>query len=168
MRLVDSLAARRRIYPRALITMPDLMVIDVAPAFRSASLPLGRYYPVILETDAEIAEMSEFLLLDRPFPVPPDLFDYRPSALETDDIIIGRYDPPEAGWPWLLLCHWPPSYVALAPDPVRDFARGCYTIETFASFEEADRATQLLLASLGHRSNIPVRDLGSFAVRGRA
>jgi hypothetical protein len=86
--------------------MPDVLLIDIPPDYASPS-PLGRYYPVIIETDAEYAEMTEFLTVDRLRLVVPDLFDHRPSALRGDDIVFARYAPTAPGWPWLLICRWP-------------------------------------------------------------
>jgi hypothetical protein len=110
MRLVDDLAARRILYGRPLATMPDVLLIDIPPDYASPSLPLGRYYPVIIETDAEYAEMTEFLALDRLRLVVPDLFDHRPPALRGDDIVFARNAPTAPGWPWLLICRWPTDY----------------------------------------------------------
>ncbi len=37
------------------------MVIDVALRFRGEHLPLGRYYPIIVETNAEREELERHL-----------------------------------------------------------------------------------------------------------
>lgn len=155
MRLLDDLAARRALYGRPLATMPDVLLIDIPPVYASPSLPLGRYYPVILETDAEYAEMTAFLVVERSRPVVPDLFDRRPSALRADDIVIARYAPPRPEWPWLMLYRWPADYAAMVP--VRDdyFARGAYTSEAFATLEELVQAEARLIGTLG--SHRPVR-----------
>lgn len=152
MRLVDHLAARRLFYLRPWATMPDVLLIDVPPAFASPSLPLGRYYPVILENDVEYAEMAAFLERERTRAVVPDLFDRRPSALRGDDIVFARYAPPGPGWPWLLLCRWPADYTAMVPQDGDHFARGAYTSEVFETIEALVRAEARLVDTLGsHR-----------------
>src|SRR3990167_3362041 len=154
MRLADDLAAVRMIYLRPLATMPDILLIDVPPAYASPSLPLGRYYPVILETEAEWADMDAFLEQDRPRPVAPDIFDRQPSALRGSDIVFARYRPPHPDWPWLMLCRWPEDYVAMVPPGGDHFARDSYTAEVFATAAEIERAETQLLATL--RAHRPV------------
>lgn len=152
MRLVDDLAARRILYGRPLATMPDVLLIDIPPAYAAPNLPLGRYYPVILETDAEYAEMTAFLAKDRSRPVVPDLFDRRPSALLADDIVIARYAPPRPEWPWLMLCRWPEDYAVMVPQQGDYFARGAYTSEAFETLEDLTKAEARLIETLGsHR-----------------
>jgi hypothetical protein len=165
-RLVDDLAACRLFYSRPLPTLPDVLLIDIPAAYASPSLPLGRYYPVILETDTESREMAAFLDAERPAMVVPDLFDYRPSALMTDDIVFARYAPPLAGWPWLLLCRWPVDYTALVPQRGDYFARGAYTSETFETVEELAQIEVRLLDTLG--SHRPVRMASNLKIMGHA
>ena len=151
--LDDDLAACRQLYHRLLPTLPDILLIDIPRRYAGASLPRGRYYPVILETAAEHAEMTVFLAVSRPAPVAPDLFDRRPSSLLSDDILFARYVPPAAHWPWLLLCRWPPAYAAMVPAEGDMFARGAYTIEAFGVPAELDRAEARILTALGpHRA----------------
>jgi hypothetical protein len=104
---------------------------------------------VILETIAELAEFEHFLCMPRTAPVPPDLFDRRPSALQADDILFARYSPPAAGWPWLLLCRWPSRYTSVVPANGDDFARGAYTIDVFDEARQIDRTERQLLGALG-------------------
>lgn len=148
MRLSDDLAINRHFYARAIATLPDVLLIDVSPAFASTSLPLGRYYPVILETIEERQEFEVFLEADRPGPIVPDLLDRRASALTTIDIVFALFDPAITGWPWLLLCHWPADHVALAADQGDMFARGAYTIEIFPDSAARAAAISQLLAIL--------------------
>lgn len=149
MRLVDDLASRRILFGRPLATMPDVLLIDVPPVYAAPSLPLGRYYPVIIETAAEYAEMAAFLAMDRPRLIVPDLFDRRPSALLADDIVLARYAPPGPDWPWLMLCRWPADYAAMVPQQGDHFARGAYTSECFRTMEEVLDAERRLFATLG-------------------
>lgn len=152
MRLTDDLAARRRLYARPLATMPDVLLIDIPPAFASSSLPFGRYYPVIIETDAEYAEMETFLDRDRSRLVAPDLLDRRRSGLRGDDIVFARYAPSGPGWPWLLLCRWPADYAAMVPTQGDYFARDAYTCEVFETVDDlADAETRLLGVLGSHR-----------------
>lgn len=134
--------------------MPTVLLIDIPPHHWSPSLPLERYYPVILETDAEYAEMEAFLAMDRLRPVAPDLLDRRCSELVGDDVVIARYAPPLAGWPWLMLCRWPADYAAMVPPQDDNFARGAYTSEVFATLEEIVEAETRLLEMLGSHHQV--------------
>lgn len=126
-RLVNDLARERLLYLRVQVTLPDIMLIDVTVRFAHTSLPLGRYYPILLETEAEHRELERYLNASRTAPIRPDLFDRRRSALVAPCITLAQYPPPLPGWPWLLLCHWPPSHTALTDDPDM-FARGAYRV----------------------------------------
>lgn len=129
MRLADTIARRRIVYPRPLPTLPDIVLLDLPPRFRSPSLPLGRYYPAIIETEGEWMEWNDFLRADRLSPVAPDLLDRRPSAMTSPQIAFAHYDPTAQGWPSILLCRWPDDHVAIAGDKADLFARSAYTIE---------------------------------------
>lgn len=155
MRLVDHLAARRHLYSRSLATMPDVLLIDVPSVFASPTLPLGRYYPIIIETAAEHAEIAAFLDRDRPKLIAPDLLDRRPSALRGDDIVFARYAPSAPDWPWLLICRWPSDYAAMVPRKGDYFARGTYTSEVFLTVDDLGDAESRLFGVL--RSHRPVR-----------
>lgn len=154
MRLADGLARRRLRYPRPLPTLPDLLVIDVPPVFAAAALPLGRYYPVIIETEAEWREWEAFIAGERERPVAPDLLDRRGSQLTCDEIALVHYDPPVPGWPWIILCRWPPEHVMLATQGADDFARGAYTIDVLPDEQARADATTVLIATLGRHSPI--------------
>ncbi|RQW46253.1 hypothetical protein [Novosphingobium sp. LASN5T] len=146
--------------------MPDVLLIDVPPAYASPSLPLGRYYPVIIETEAECAEMDAFLVQERPRPIAPDIFDLRPSALRGGDIVFARYRPSDPDWPWIMLCRWPQNYVAMVPPGDDHFARGAYTTEVFETVDDLANAEDRLIEVLG--SHRPVR-LGALPeIMGRA
>lgn len=159
MRLTDDLAARRRLYPRPLATMPDVLLIDIPLAFASPSLPFGRYYPVIVETDAEYAEMESFLGQDRARLVAPDLLDRRRSGLRGDDIVFARYAPSGADWPWLLLCRWPADYAAMVPGDGDYFARDAYTCEVFETVDDLADAEARLLSVLGSHLRVQLAAL---------
>lgn len=149
MRIIDELAATRCYYGRSLPTLPDILLIDIPSRFGGRGLALGRYYPVILETLAEQVEFEAFLCAERPKLAPPALLDRRPSSLCLTDIVFAHYEPQAPGWPWLLLCCWPPSYTAMVQSPGDEFARGAYTVDAFVNSEEADAAESLLLETLG-------------------
>ncbi|AOH85560.1 hypothetical protein AWL63_18100 [Sphingomonas panacis] len=157
MRLVDELAARRLLYSRSIPTLPDILLIDIPSRFAAPTLPMGRYYPVILETHAEAAEMEQFLQTQRPTEVPPNLFDRRSSALVTEDIIFARYAPLQPDWPWLLLCCWPAAYRAVVHSDSEQFARDQYTSEIFPTLAELQRTENLLLKTLRMRQVVQVR-----------
>lgn len=158
--LTDDLAHRRCLYPRALPTLPDVLLVDVPPRFAGPDLPMGRYYPIILETPDELHEIESFLTEPRPGPVPPDLFDFRKSRLAGDRITIAACAPPARDWPHLLLCHWPASYAALAQDPML-FARGAYTTEIFSTEHALYRSCNRLLATLGERADILIAPISA-------
>lgn len=169
-RLCDDLARKRLFYPSPLISAPSVLVIDVPPLNRGTALPLGRYYPIILETDDERAEIECFLAAPRQEAVLPDIFDLRPSQLRSDNVLISRYDPPISGWPWLSVCRWPDRFAAAAVSPGVAMARSCYTMELFNSAAELDESQIEIVASLGDRHEIELRLLtaGTMPMAGRA
>lgn len=157
MRLIDTLAARRALYPRPIASCPDVMVLDIPSRYASKDLPLGRFYPVIIETAEEGRELASFLACDRPDLVPPDLLDRRSSALITGDIALCRYEPPQSGWPWLLLCHWPPAFTRMAAPGSDAFARGAYTTELFATAAELEAMQIRLVERLASQQMLKIR-----------
>jgi hypothetical protein len=157
MRLIDTLAARRALYSRPMATCPDVMVLDIPSHFASADLPLGRFYPIIIETVEEARELSHFLDCDQPTLISPDLLDRRPSAFMAHDIAFCRYEPPVVGWPWLLLCHWPPIITKMVAPGSDAFARGAYTTELFATALELEIMQVRLVEQLGSQDSISVR-----------
>lgn len=160
MRLTDHLAASRCLYPGPLAGMPDIMLIDVPAGFAGASLPLGRYYPIILESVEELAELETFLEAPRDELVFPDLFDRRPSGSMCECVVIARYRPPLPDWPWVLLCQWPVAYTSLAPPEADLFARGVYTIEVVPSCSEMTGTESRLRVALSRHPHRHVGDGG--------
>jgi hypothetical protein len=156
-RLVDHLARRRILYRSSLLTAPSVLVIDVPPGSRGSNLSLGRYYPIILETEGEVAEVEGFLEAPRVKLLPPNLFDRRPSNLQTDNILISRYDPPERGWPWLSICRWPSSYASGGEAMIGEMARGCYSMEMFETANALDAHCVLLVQLLREHHDINLR-----------
>jgi hypothetical protein len=136
MRLIDDLAARRCLYQRPMLTMPDVLLIDVPETYAFEALPLGRYYPILLEAGHELAEIEAFLAADRSQLTQPNLFDRRPSATESACVVVSRYRSPAFGWPWLLVCLWPAAYTAMAPTGSDLFARGAYTTEVYPTRDD--------------------------------
>ncbi|EQB16548.1 MULTISPECIES: hypothetical protein [Sphingobium] len=159
MRLIDQLAATRIYYPRPLPTLPDILLIDIPLAFSGDRLALGRYYPVILESLAEMQEFEAFLCEQRPELISPALLARRPSGLRTDDIVFARYSPPAPRWPWLHLCCWPTRCTMLVPHPEDEFARGAYTVDAFQSDDDVNAAELRLLAALGPHEAYYVRSV---------
>ncbi|WBQ17717.1 hypothetical protein [Sphingobium yanoikuyae] len=149
MRLIDQLAATRIYYLRPLPTLPDILLIDIPASFAGDGLALGRYYPVILESLAEMHEFETFLCERRSELIPPSLLSRRPSSLRTDGIVFARYTPSAPGWPWLHLCCWPARYTMMVHEPAEEFARGAYTIDAFESVDDIILAERRLLATLG-------------------
>lgn len=156
-RLSDDLTKKRLLYPSPLISAPSVLVINVPRSNRGTALPLGRYYPIILETDDECAEIECFLNEPRPKAVRPDIFDRRPSQLRSDNVLISRYEPPISGWPWLSVCRWPDNRARAEALPTLLMARGCYTMELFGSEAELNASQVEIVASLGVRHDIELR-----------
>lgn len=163
-------AVRRKLYPSPLPTTPSVMVIDVALRFRGEHLPLGRYYPIIVETNAEREELERHLEDEEGAGFPPDLLDHRASNLVSDRILISRFDPPAPGWPWVSVTRWPDSFRDAAADHGVSMARGCYTMELFLSDEALEAHSAMLLDGLGSHYPINVRLLSpdTLGAAGRA
>ncbi len=155
-RLSETLARRRMLYPRPIATLPDILVVDVPAPFAHPSLSLGRFYGIMIESSAEYDEFEAFLVTARPALVPPDLLDRRPSALITARIAMIEYVPPIPDWPWVLLCHWPATYAGVVPAEKDMFARGAYTVEMFETEQKLADAATVLLATLGRTADIAV------------
>lgn len=160
-RLSENLARRRVLYPSPLISAPSVLVIDIPPSARGAGLALGRYYAIVLETDAERAELEDFLCEPRRGPVPPDLLDHRLSALVSEHLLISSYDPPAKGWPWLMVCRWPESLTAGVVAARTSMARGCYSMELFNSKEAMEESSVRLIQTLGAEHELAVRLLAA-------
>ena len=156
-RLSHGLARRRLLYPSPMIAAPSVLLIDIPAASRGGALSLGRYYPVLIESSAEHGEMERFISAPRLKACLPDLLDRRPSNLRSDNILVSRYDPPAADWPWLSVAHWPPSFAEAAREQGIDMARGCYTMEAFTTSDALDDHCSALLANLGAHCSIEVR-----------
>jgi hypothetical protein len=154
MRLTDDLAAHRRLYTFPLPTAPVVVLIDIPRHYASESLPLGRFYPIIVETAEELVELETFLTAERSEPVPPDLFARRPSHLAATCITFFQYCPSEPGWPWLLLCHWPKTYTQQVEEDGEMLARDAYTIEMFKGQSQLLAATAQFARILGSEVRI--------------
>lgn len=169
-RIADAVAKVRMLYPSPTIGAPSVLVIDVPPANRGSGLALDRYYPIIIETDQESAELERFFTKPRVALRRPDLLDHRRSNIHTGNILIWRYDPPIAGWPWIVLARWPDVMTATAPLGADEMARGCYSFELFEHLDEADAHCVTLLEQLGSAHGVSVRLLsaGTIATPGNA
>lgn len=149
---LDTTIVRRRIYyPRPIAGLPDILMIEVGSEFRRRSLPLGRYYPMIVETAEEQQEVEDYLNKPREQVGPPDLLDERPAILLAEHITIAHYGPSADGWPFVLLCRWPADLTATAPEHLRMFARGAYTFDLFREERRLERASDSLLLCLERR-----------------
>jgi len=149
--LSSTVARHRVLYPRPILAMPDILMIDLPAEFHSASLPLGNYHPILIETVAEHRELEAWLDEKREVPSSPDLLDSRPSALLADYITVAHYGPPFEGWPYVLLCHWPPDLAAAAPKELRIFTRGAYTTDLYRDRDRLERESDRLLLLLRRR-----------------
>lgn len=149
--LSGTVARERAIYPRPISAMPDIVMLRIPSEFRRPELVAGRHHPILVETIEEQHELELFLDQERAAPCAPDLLDTRPSTLQVEQVAIAHYAPPAAGWPYVLLCRWPADLAAAAPEELRIFARGAYTIELFEDREQLERASERVLALLGRR-----------------
>lgn len=136
MRLTDEIAARRLVYTHPAAGTPSLVIIDIPRSRAGDGLALGRYYAVVAETPEELGEFEAFLALDRPVLVEPDLLDRRPSGHDARSVTFIEYAPSEPGWPWMLLCRWPPAFTFLGEQDPNLLARGAYTFEAFVTRDE--------------------------------
>ena len=112
--LSTKVARRRVFYPRPILAMPDILMIDIPAELREPSLLLGRYCPILVETAAEQRELEAYLEEEHEQPCPPDPFASRPSTLPNDHITVAHYGPPVEGWPYVILCRWPPDLTTAA------------------------------------------------------
>ena len=169
-RLSKSLVRRRTLYTRPLATLPDVVMLEISPPFASPTLPLGRYYPIIVETDAERDELDAFLETERPAVIVPDLLDRRPSLLTTTQITLAHYSQPARDWPCLLLCEWPRAYAELVAAPADMFARERYTTEVLATHEALLDRSRSLLETLRSGQDVHVTMVPATgpSIRGRA
>lgn len=156
MKLADDLAANRRLYRRGLSDLPDILVIDVPVRYASPSMPLGRFYPMMIETALEAVEVDHFLRVERTHMIVPDLLDRRPSQFQRENVMLCHYDTEDPAWPHILLCQWPCAYTALAGRTSELFARQAYTVELFTYALDRAKATQMLLASLSGSGMTPL------------
>ena len=149
--LSSTIARYRIFYPRPILAMPDILMIDIPAGFRRADLALGHYHPILVETIAEQRELEAYLEQEREVVCSPDLLDERPSVLPADHITVSHYRAAVDDWPYVLLCRWPPDLTAAAPEELKMFVRGTYTIELFDDHEQLEQASDRLLALLKRR-----------------
>jgi hypothetical protein len=146
--LAATIARRRIYYPRPVECLPDILMIDLPRRFASRRRALKRFYPILIETIEEQSEIEAFLARAREGPVMPDLLAERPSVFSKEHLTIAHYAPPDAGWPFVLLCQWPAEFAARASSQDRLFMRGIYTFELFPDRKALEAASKVLLSSL--------------------
>ena len=154
MRLSDELAARRCLYAMPLVTAPAVMVIDIPPHLAGQSLALDRYYIVMIETDEELAAFEAFLTADRDDLRSPDLLDRKPSCREAGEISFFEFAPPDPGWPWILLCHWPQRFARTFGEDPDALARGAYSMEAFEDRKSLESALTAHIAAFGDLASV--------------
>jgi hypothetical protein len=155
-RLSEVLTRARLLYERPVATLPDVVVLDIAAPHAGPSLPLGRYYPIIIETEDERHELEAWLDAPRPHVIAPDLLDRRPSRLAGAHIMLAAYRPARTGWPFLLLCHWPRTYADITRRADL-FARGSYTTELFDTEAQLGDHCALMIETLNIRHDLDLR-----------
>lgn len=148
---LNTRVARRCVfYPRPILAMPDILMIELPPELREPSLPLGRYRPIFVETATEQGELEAWFENGGEQPDLLDSLASRSSTLPGDYVTVAHYGRPAEGWPFVLLCRWPRN-LATALEELRMFARQAYTIELFAEREQLEQATDRLLVVLKQR-----------------
>ncbi len=122
-------------YERTRQEVPDILVGRWHEAIRSS---VGdEYKAVFAETRAERAEADAALL--RPLKVIGNAMDLthppmaRPSGVRRGRLWVVAYDPPAAGWPFLIVTMLPENV------PGNDFGRQCYGWDAFMSAAAALR-----------------------------
>jgi hypothetical protein len=146
--LAATIARRRIYYPRPVECLPDILMIKLPRRFATGRRALKRFYPILIETIEEQAEVEAFLAGPREGLVMPDLLAELPSSLSKAHLTIAHYAPSEAGWPFVLLCQWPAEFAARASSQDRLFMRGIYTFELFPDRKALEEASKVLLRSL--------------------
>lgn len=156
MRLSDDLAARRCFYAMPLITAPAVMVIDIPGRFAAQpnTLALGRYYIVMIESEAELTEFEAFLDTDRDTPCSLDLLDRRPSNRDTSAISLFEFAPPAPGWPCILLTHWPRDLAQLVGTDPEALARGAYSMDAFKDQDALQAEIKSIIAAFGEAVHV--------------
>lgn len=143
-----AVAGNRVFYPRPVAPMPDLLMIDLSAGCPGSAGSSGRFQPILCETIFEQQEVEACLDEASGAPDPADFLDNRPSVLPPGHTTIAHYGPPADGWPYVLLCRWPPELTAVAPKDLNMFVRGTYTVELFDDHDQLELATERLLALL--------------------
>lgn len=156
-RLTDDLARHNLTYPGPIPGMPSVVLIDLPDGYRGPGLLLGRYYAVVIESDEEADMLSAFLIAPRRCAVRPDLLDRRPSAIRSDAVLVMRLDPPQPGWPWIILCRWPDDFQSAKASAKIDMARGCYSFEAFTDAASLEAQQLEILNALAARGEISIR-----------
>lgn len=152
----STIAPRRSYYPRPIASLPDIVMIDISRRFAGGNLPLRRFFPIMIETLEEEAELDAFLAEKRDAVTLAKFLGGRPSTLPAEHLTIAHYGPPGRGWPFVQLCQWPARFAARIPTVHRLFARGAYTCELFLDRDRLERTSQLMLSSLAKRHALKV------------
>lgn len=137
--------------------MPAVILVDIPAGARGDALLLGRYYPIVVESPAEHDELEAFLGAARDGPRAPDLLDRRASQLDLAEPFIAHYDPPETGWPWLVLTGWPDEFAIIPEVAAVALARGRYATDAFWSEDEAAEHCVTLLKTFERVGGANVR-----------
>ncbi|MDB5582328.1 MAG: uncharacterized protein JWR80_7504 [Bradyrhizobium sp.] len=145
-RIPSRPSLRRMIYPRPIAALPDILMVDVS-AENVSDADGERFHPILVETAAELGEIDQWL--DRP---PrgvwwPEDFNHRPSLLATPEVVIAHYAPLSYGWPFVLLCRWPDSVIAMARRSGQ-LLRECYTCDLFMTHARIEAASDALVAAI--------------------
>jgi hypothetical protein len=147
--------------PRS-VPCPRLLVLRLPPimtGYRSMGRPLNaRFKVVCVESENEVAESERYL--DRPLPwtgvafsllESVDSISIRPSTYRIKELGMMHYIAGEPGWPAYVVTSLPDA----ALDP-REFQRGRYGFDAFATDAEAIQHVGRLMASMPRKMRVRV------------
>jgi len=86
----------------------------------------------------------------------PDLLDRKPSCREARAIGFFEFAPPEPGWPWILLCHWPRRFAQLFGADPDALARDAYSMEAFEDRDSLQSALKAHIAVFGDLASVKI------------
>ena len=67
-----------------------------------------------------------------------------------------EFAPPEPGWPWILLCHWPRRFAQLFGADPDALARDAYSMEAFEDRDSLQSALKAHIAVFGDLASVKI------------
>ncbi len=116
--------------------MAGVLLLDIPPGRRGPGLLLHRYSFLLYCSDEERSELRARLSAGGTLAAAMAAWQKLPAP-ETDRLCCALLAPPMPGLPHLVLCHWPRDLAEVTQEDPDDFNRGTYTLEAFATLDEA-------------------------------